>query len=161
MNKKQSTKTHPREYKILLTNKRENQVIVSTAQSAHHLAKGCQQKNNTGVQTRAMTETQCVEGEANRTLTNNPEQTQVTPNPAMNPTVDLHRTKEEAIKDFVRQQGTIALDWYVPNFYNTLVGDLITKRLPIETTQGKILFNCPPLSEYFHTSIFKLDLTTG
>ena len=108
-----------------------------------------------------MTEAQPIECEANRGLTNNPEQTQGRPNPAMNPTVDLHRTKEEAIKDFVWQQGTIALDWYVPNFYNTRVGDLITERLPIETTQGKILFNCPPLSKYFCTSTFELDLTTG
>ena len=117
--------------------------------------------NTVGVQTRAMTEAQCIEGEANRELTNNLEQTQSTPNPAMNPTVDLHKTKEEAIKEFIRQQGTIALDWYVPNFYNTQVGDLITERLPIETTRGKILFNCPLLSEYFHTSTFELDLTTG
>ena len=48
--------------------------------------------------------TQCMEGEAN------PEQVQGTPNPAMNPTVDLHRAKEETIKEFVRQQGTITLD---------------------------------------------------
>ena len=53
---------------------------------------------------RAMAETQCMEGEAN------PEQAQGTPNPAMNPTVDLHRAKEETIKEFVRQQGTITLD---------------------------------------------------
>ena len=79
----------------------------------------------------------------------------------MNPTVDLHKGKEEAIQEFVRQQGTIALDWYVPNFYNTRVGDLITERLPIETTRGKILFNCPSLSEYFHTYTFELDLTKG
>ena len=118
--------------------------------------------NNTGIQTRAMTEAQHAEGEANRELTNNPEQTQGAPNPAMNPIVYLHRTKQEAIEEFVRQQGTIALDWYVPNFYNTRVGDLITERFPIETTRGKILFkNCPPLSEYFHTSTFELDLTTG
>ena len=32
-----------------------------------------------------MTKAQCIEGEANRELTNNPEQTQGTPNPAMNP----------------------------------------------------------------------------
>ena len=98
---------------------------------------------------------------ANRELTNNPEQIQGAPNPAMNPTIDLHKTKEEAIKEFIRRQGTIALDWYVPNFCNTRVGDLITERLPIETTRGKILFNCPPLSEFFHTSTFELDLTTG
>ena len=57
--------------------------------------------NNTGVQTRAMAEAQCVEGEGNRELSNNPEPAQGTPNPAMNPTIDLHRIKEEAIKEFV------------------------------------------------------------
>ena len=79
----------------------------------------------------------------------------------MNPTVDLHRAKEEAIKEFVRKQGTIALDWYVPNFHNTQVGGLITERLPIAITGGKILFNCPPLSEFFCTSTYELDLTIG
>ena len=82
--------------------------------------------NNTGVQTRAMAEAQHVEGVTNQGLTNYPEQAQGTPNPAMNPTVNLYRTKEEAIKEFIRQQATIALDWYVPNFCNTQVGDLIT-----------------------------------
>ena len=57
--------------------------------------------NNTGIQTRAMAEAQCIEGDANQELTNNPEQAQDTQNPAMNPTVELHRTKEEAIKEFV------------------------------------------------------------
>ena len=52
-------------------------------------------ENNTGVQTRAMAEAQCIENETN------PEQVQDAPNPAMNPTVELHRTKEEAIKEFV------------------------------------------------------------
>ena len=77
--------------------------------------------NNTGVQTRAMAEAQCIENEAN------PEQVQGAPNPAMNPTADLHKTREEAIKEFVRQQDTIALDWYVLDFCNTRVGDLIRK----------------------------------
>ena len=57
--------------------------------------------NSIDIQTRAMAEAQCVEGEADWELTNNPEQAQGAPNPAMNPTVDLHRTKEEAIKEFV------------------------------------------------------------
>ena len=48
--------------------------------------------NNTGVQTRAMAEAQ---NEANL------EQEQGAPNTAMNPTVDLYKTKEEAIKEFV------------------------------------------------------------
>ena len=144
--------------KTLLINKRRNQVVVTTAQQCTPPSEGMSTDNTVGIQIRAMTEAQCLEDDANRELNNNPEQTQGTPNPAMNPTVDLHRTKEEAIKEFVRKQGTIALDWYVPN--NTRVGDLITERLPIETARGKILFNCPPLSEYFHTSTFKLDLTT-
>ena len=118
-------------------------------------------ENIIGIQTRAMTEAQCIEGEANSELTNNPEQIQGIPNLAMNPAVDLHKAKEEAIKEFVRRQGTITVDWYIPNFCNTQIGDLITERLPIETTRGKILFNCLPLGEFFHKSMFKLDLTTG
>ena len=52
-------------------------------------------ENNTGVQMRAMAEAQRIENEAN------PEQVQGAPNPAMNPMVDLHKTKEETIKEFV------------------------------------------------------------
>ena len=91
--------------------------------------------NNTGIQMRAMA--QCIENEAN------PEQLQGTPNPAINPTVEPHKTKEEAIKEFVQQHGTIVLDWYVPDFCNTRVGDLVKERLPLETTEGRILFSCP------------------
>ena len=109
--------------------------------------------NNTGVQTRAMA--QSIENEAN------PEQLQDTPNPAMNPTVELHKTKEEATKEFIQQLGTIALDWYVPDLCNTRVGDLIKERLLLETPEGRILFSCPPLSEFFKTSNFELDLKTG
>ena len=109
--------------------------------------------NSTGIQMRAMA--QRVENKAN------PEQLQGTANQAMNPTVELHRTKEEAIEEFVRQHGTIALDWYVPDLCNTRVGDLIKERLPLETTEGTILFSCPPLREFFKTSNFELDLRTG
>ena len=94
-------------------------------------------ENNTGIQARAMAEVQRIENEAN------PEQLQDAPNLAMNPTVELHRTKEEAIKEFVQQQGMISLDWYVPDFRNTRVGDLIRERLPIETTEGRILSVAP------------------
>ena len=91
--------------------------------------------NNTVVQMRVMT--QRIENEAN------PEQLLGAPNPAMNPAVEPHKTKEEAIKEFVRQYGTIVLDWYVPDFCNTRVGNLIKERLPLETTEGRILFSCP------------------
>ena len=74
--------------------------------------------SNTGVQTRAMA--QHIENEANPEL--------------LNPTVELHRTKEDAIKEFVRKHGTISLDWYVPGFCNTRVGDLIKERLILETS---------------------------
>ena len=50
-------------------------------------------ENNTGVQTRAMA--QRVDNEAN------PEQLQTAVDPAMKSTVELHRTKEDTIKEFV------------------------------------------------------------
>ena len=110
-------------------------------------------ENNTGVQTRAMA--QRVDNKANL------EQLQRAADPAMNPKVELHGTKEEAIEEFVQQHGTITLDWYVPDLCNTRVGDLIKKRLQFETMEGRILLRSPPLSEFFKTSIFKLNLKTG
>ena len=58
-----------------------------------HALKGMSAENNTGIQTRAMA--QRVDNEAN------PEQLQRAADPAMNLTVELHRTKEEAIEEFV------------------------------------------------------------
>ena len=49
--------------------------------------------NNAGIQMRAMT--QRIENEAN------PEKLPGTANQAMNPTVELYRTKEETIEEFV------------------------------------------------------------
>ena len=79
----------------------------------------------------------------------------------MNPTVNLHKNDDEVIKEFIRRQGAVGLDWYVPNFCNTQVEDLIKERLRIETTRVRILFNCPPLREFFPTSTFQLDLKIG
>ena len=110
-------------------------------------------ENNTGVQTRAMA--QQVDNEANL------EQLQRAADPAMNPTVELHRTKEDTIEEFVRQYGTINLDWCVPDLCNTRVGDLIKKRLQLETMEGRILFSSPALSKFFKTSNFELNLKTG
>ena len=70
--------------------------------------------NNAGVQTRAMA--QRIENEADT------EQLQGLQNPDMNPTEELQKTKDEAIKVFIQKNGTIALDWYVPDFCNTRVG---------------------------------------
>ena len=91
----------------------------------------------------------------------NPEQLQKAMDPAMNPTVELHRTKEDTIDEFIRQHGTINLDWYVPDLCNTRVGDLITKSLQLETMEGRILFSSPVLSKFFKTSNFELNLKTG
>ena len=104
--------------------------------------------DNTGLQMRAMA--QRIENELNGP-----------PNPNTNPQVELHKTKEEAINDFVRRNGTIALDWYVQDFSNTRVGDLIEQRLPLEAKEGKILFSCLTPGEFFKTSNFELDLKTG
>ena len=104
--------------------------------------------DNTGVQTRAM---------AQRTDS----ESQETQNQNVNPTVELYKSKDESIKDIVQKHGTIAVDWYVPNFSNTRVGDLIEQRLPIETADGRIVFSCPTLSEFLRTSNFELDLKTG
>ena len=69
---------------------------------------------------------QCIDNKAEA------EQLQGAPNPDMDPTVELHRTKEDAIKEFVQKHCTIALDWYVPDFCNTKVGDLIKERLHLK-----------------------------
>ena len=70
------------------------------------------------------------------------------------------KTEDELIDEFIRKECTIGLDWYVPNFSNSQVGELIRKQLPIDTAQGRILYNCPPLKEYFDTATFELDLKT-
>ena len=115
--------------------------------------KGMSTENNIGVQTRAMA--QRVDNEAN------PEQVQRTTDQATTPTVELHRTKEDTIKEFVQQHGTISLDWYVPDLCNTRVGNLIEKRLQLGTMEGRILFSSPALNEFFKTSNFELNLQTG
>ena len=91
----------------------------------------------------------------------NPEQVQKTTDQATAPTVELHKTKEDTIKEFVRQHGTINLDWYVPDLCNTRVGELIEKRLQLGTTEGRILFSSPALNKFFKTSNFELNLQTG
>ena len=108
---------------------------------------------NIGVQTRAMA--QRVDNKEN------PEQVQRAMDQARTPTVELHRTKEDTIKEFIQQHGTISLNWYVPDLCNTRVGDLIEKRLQLGTTEGRILFSSPVLSEFFKTSNFELNLLTG
>ena len=124
-----------------------------SADRRKYAKKGMSTENNIGVLTRAMA--QWVDNEAN------PEQVQKTTDQATTPTVELHRTKEDTIKEFVRQHGTISLDWYVPDLCNTRVGDLIEKRLQLQTTEGRILFSSPTLNKFFKTSNFELNFQTG
>ena len=86
-------------------------------------------ENGTGIQTRAMTEAQRTEDGAQRQFeqvqgANSVTTGQGTPNPdaqnpAMNPMVDLYKTDDEVLREFVRRNGAIGLDWYVPNLSNT------------------------------------------
>ena len=79
----------------------------------HKTQKGMSTENTIGVQTRAMA--QRVDNEANL------EQGQKRTDQATTPTIELHRTKEDTIKEFIQQHGTINLDWYVPDLCNTRV----------------------------------------
>ena len=135
------------------TQKRTTHIPETTANRRKNAKKGMSTENYIGVQTRAMA--QWVDNDTN------PEQVQKTTDQATTPTVELHKTKEDTIKEFVRQHGTINLDWYVPDLCNTRVGDLIEKRLQLGTTEGRILFSSPALNEFFKTSNFELNLQTG
>ena len=90
-----------------------------------------------------------------------PRSNQVQQNTALNPTVEPTRTDTNGIEEYIRKHSDIGLDWYVPDLSNTHVIDLIKDRLPISTGKDKILFNCPQLREFFTTSTFEVDLTTG
>ena len=128
-------------------------------------------ENMTGIQTRAMTEAQCIEDGTHGHLVENQEQVQDvnparamelgTQNPAMNPTVDLAKNDDQVMKEYVIRQGGISLDWYVPNFCNTQIEELIKERPRMEITRGRILFHCTELKEFFPTSTFEFDLATG
>ena len=122
-----------------------------------------------GILTRAMTEAQLMENEAQQIVDNNQKGDQravqdtgeIARDPAMNPVVEIHKNDDIIIEEYVRRQGGIGLDWYVPDFANTQVGTLIRERVKCATQRGKILFTCPPLNEFFPTSTFELDLATG
>ena len=75
-----------------------------------------------GIQTRAMTEAQRTENEAQQIMDNNQEGGQraaqdtgeIAQNPAMNPMVEIHKNEDVIIEEYVQRQGEIGLDWYVP-----------------------------------------------
>ena len=122
-----------------------------------------------GIQTRAMTEAQCMENEAQQNAVNNQEEGQrivqdtgqIAHDPAMNPVVEIHKNNDVIIEEYIQCQGGIGLDWYVPDFANTQVKTLIRERAKCATQRGRILFTCPPLNKFFPTSTFELDLATG
>ena len=126
-------------------------------------------ENVVGIQTRAMTEAQRMESEVQRAIDNNqegaqganPTTGQAALDPTMNPTVELHKNDNIVIEEYVKRQGGIGLDWYVPDFANTQVRVLIRNRVKCNTQRGRILFTYPPLIEFFPTSTFELDLTAG
>ena len=86
-----------------------------------------------GIQTRAMTEAQCMENEAQQNAVNNQEEGQgtvqgtgeIASDPAMNPVVEIHKNDYVIIEEYVQCQGGIGLDWYVPDLANTQVKTLI------------------------------------
>ena len=121
-----------------------------------------------GIQTRAMTEAQRMENEAQEIIDNNQEEGraaqdtgEIAQDPEMNPVVEVHKNKDVIIKEYIQHQGGISLDWYVLDFKNTQVKTLIKERVKCVTQRGRILFTCPPLNEFFPTSTFELDLATG
>ena len=86
-------------------------------------------EDTVGIQTRAMTEAQHMENEAQQTADNNQEEGQravqdtgeIAQDPAMNPVVEIHKNDDVIIEEYVQRQGGIGLDWYVPDFANTQV----------------------------------------
>ena len=116
-----------------------------------------------------MTEAQHIEGEVQRAMDNNQEGGQravqntgeIARDPAMNPVVEIHKSDDLIIEEYVQRQGAIGLDWYVPDFANAQVKCLIRDRVKCTTQKGRILFTCPPLNKFFPTSTFELDLATG
>ena len=82
-------------------------------------------------------------------------------NPALNPTVELTRMETDNMIDYVRRFSNIGLDWYVPDLNNTRVRDMIKDRLPTSTGRTHITITCPLLRQFFTTSTFKIDLSSG
>ena len=126
-------------------------------------------EDTVGIQTRAMTESQHTENEAQHIVDNNQEGCQravqetgeIVQDPAMNPVVEIHKNEDIIIEEYVQHQGESSLDWYVPDFKNTQVKTLIKERVACVMQRGRILFTCPQLNEFFPTSTFELDLATG
>ena len=75
--------------------------------------------------------------------------------------MQLTRVDTEKLEEFIRNHSDVALDWYVPNFVNTRVKDLIRNRVQINPGENMVVFNSAELSEFFTISCYQLDLQTG
>ena len=132
--------------------------------------------NQLGVQTRAMVDVQCKEGQTANHLeqqpvpdaTNNPtpamENTtanQDPQSPALNLIVELTRIETDSMMEYIRTSSNIGLDWYLPDLMNTHVRDMIKNRLPTHTGRNHITITCPMLKDFFSTSTFEIDLRSG
>ena len=79
--------------RVKTKHRKNNTHPTSSSRRSKIRQKGMSLENNIGVQTRAMA--QWVDNEAN------PEQVQKATDQATTPTIELHRTKEDTIKEFV------------------------------------------------------------
>ena len=133
-------------------------------------------ENQLGVQTRAMVDAKCKEGQTSNTqeqqpvpeATNNPTPAREYPtpnldprNPALNPVVELTSIETDNMMEYVRTSNNINLDWYVPDLMNTRIRDMIKNRLPTHTGRNYITVTCPMLKDFFGTSTFEIDLKSG
>ena len=90
---RQSIETQQRTVQTLRKIERKTEIQEDNRKRKRKLQTGMSTDSNTGIQTRAVA--QHIDNETNA------EQLQGAPNPDMNPGVELHKTKEDAIKEFV------------------------------------------------------------
>ena len=82
-------------------------------------------------------------------------------NPALNPTVELTRVETDSMIEYIRTSSNIGLDWYVPDLNNTCGRDMIKNRLSTRTGRNHITVTRPMLKEFFTTSTFEINLSSG
>ena len=133
-------------------------------------------ENRLGVQTRSMVDTEHNEDQtanlpgqqpvpdATNNLTpaiENPTPDLDHQNPALNLTVELTRIETDSMMEYVRTSSNISLDWYVPDLNKTCVRDMIKNRLPTCTSRNHITVTCTMLNDFFKTSSFDVNLSSG
>ena len=78
-----------------------------------------------------------------------------------NPRVELTRIDQKDMEEYVRNYSNISLNWYVLNFLNSHVIDMIRNNIHSNPRENRILFNSTELGKFFTISCFELDLKTG